>query len=72
MKLVITQKSELTLNLNQHFTFDIVGDEGEAILTSQTMECSPSTAVTELTAKLNAYQDEYAKSEDLPVGMEIS
>jgi len=72
MKLVITQKSELTLNLNQHFTFDIVGEEGEQILTSQTIECSPSTAVQDLTAKLNAYQEEYTKSEDLPVGMEIS
>lgn len=71
MKAVITQKSELTLNLSQHFTFDIV-DGDTPILTSQTMECSPSTAVQELTAKLNAYQEEYTKSEELPVGMEIS
>jgi len=71
MKLIITAKSELTLNLNQHFTFDIV-DGDTTILTSQTMECSPSTAVQDLTAKLNAYQEEYTKSEDLPVGLEIS
>ena len=72
MKAIITQKSELTLNLNQHFTFDIVGDDGEQILTSQTIECSPSTAVQELTAKLNAYQEEYTKSQELEIGMEIS
>jgi hypothetical protein len=72
MKLIITQKSELTLNLTQHFTFDILDEDGTPILTSQTVECSPSNAVQELTAKLNTYQEEYVKSEELPVGMEIS
>jgi len=72
MKAKITQKSELTLNLNQHFTFDILDDDGNTVLTSQTVECSPSNAVAEIAAKLQAYQAEYEKSQDLEVGMEIS
>jgi len=72
MKAIITQKSELTLNLNQHFTFDILDDDGNTVLTSQTVECSPSNAVAEIAAKLQAYQAEYEKSQDLEVGMEIS
>lgn len=72
MKAIIRQKSELTLNLTQHFIFDILSDDGEALLTSQSIECSPSTAITELTAKLNAYEDEYVKSQELPIGTEIS
>lgn len=72
MKAKITQKSELTLNLSQHFTFDILSDEGETVLTSQTVECSPSTAVNEIKAKVQAYQAEYDTSEELTIGMEIS
>lgn len=72
MKAIITQKSELSLNLNQHFTFDILDDDGNTVLTSQTVECSPSNAVAEIAAKLQAYQAEYEKSQDLEVGMEIS
>lgn len=72
MKVKITQKSELTLNLSQHYTFDILDDNGQAILTSQTIECSPSTAVNEIKAKVQAYQAEYETSEELTIGMEIS
>lgn len=72
MKAKITQKSELTLNLRQYFTFDILSDTGETILTSQAIECSPSTAVEEIKAKVQAYADEYETSEQLEVGTEIS
>jgi len=72
MRAKITTKSELTLNLSQHFTFDILDDDGNTVLTSQTVECSPSNAVAEIAAKLQAYQAEYEKSQDLEVGMEIS
>lgn len=72
MKAKITQKSELTLNLRQFFTFDVIADDGTAVLTSQTIECSPSTAVNDIQAKLQAYQEEYVKSAELEVGMEIS
>jgi hypothetical protein len=72
MKAIITQKSELTLNLKQYFTFDIVDADGSEILTSQSIECSPSTAVAEIQAKLQAYQQEYETSQELEIGQEIS
>lgn len=72
MKAKITQKSELTLNLTQHFIFDVLTDAGEAVLTSQAIECSPSNAVEEIKAKLESYQQEYTVSQDLEIGMEIS
>lgn len=72
MKAIITQKSELTLNLTQHFTFDVISDEGEAILTSQTVECVPSNAVNEIKSRVQAYEAEYQVSQELPEGLEIS
>ena len=71
MKAIITQKSDLTLNLNQHFTFDVVNGE-ETVLSSQTVECSPSVAVSEITNKLQAFEQEYTKSQELEIGTEIS
>lgn len=71
MKAKITSKSELTMNLRQSFVFDIVDDEGITLLTSQTVECSPSNAITEIKQKVLAYQEEYEKSQELPEGMEI-
>lgn len=71
MKAIITQKSELSLNLKQSFVFDILDDEGEVLLSSQTVECSPSTAITEIKQKVLAYQEEYEKSQELPEGLEI-
>jgi hypothetical protein len=71
MKAIITQKSELTLNLMQHFTFDILSDEGEEVLTSQSVECSPSNAVNEIRNKVAAFEEEYQKSQSLEIGTEI-
>lgn len=72
MKAIITAKSELSLSLSQHFSFDVLDDEGGTVLTSQSIEYSPSTAVAEITSKLQAYQEEYDKSQGLEVGTEIS
>lgn len=73
MKAKITDKSELTLQLTQHFTFDILNDEGEPLLISQSIECSPSNAINEIKAKIAAYQSEYELSaEELEIGTEIS
>ena len=72
MKAKITSKSELTMNLRQSFVFDILNDEDEVLLSSQTVECSPSTAITEIKQKVQAYQEEYEKSQELLEGMEIS
>lgn len=72
MRAKITSKSELTMNLRQSFVFDILNDAGDVLLSSQTVECSPSTAVDEIKAKVQAYAEEYETSEQLEVGTEIS
>lgn len=71
MRAIITQKSALTMNLRQSFVFDIVDDDGTVLLASQTVECSPSTAVTEIKQKIQSYQEEYERSQELPEGTEI-
>ena len=71
MKAIITQKSELDLNLQQSYTFDILeGDE--AILTNPTIRCSPSQAEDEIRAKVAAYETEYQLSAQLEEGTEIN
>jgi len=71
MKAIITQKSELDLNLQQSYTFDIY-DGDEAILTSQSVRCSPSQAQDEIRAKVAAYEVEYQLSAQLEEGTEIN
>lgn len=71
MRAIITQKSELDLNLQQSYTFDILeGDE--VILSSQAIRCSPSQAEDEIRAKVAAYEVEYQLSAQLEEGTEIS
>lgn len=72
MKARITQKSGLSLNLKQSYTFDILGDDGEVLLPSQTIECSPSNCADEIRTKLTAYAEEYEKSQEIEEGTEIS
>ena len=70
MRAIITQKSELDLNLQQSYTFDILeGDE--VILTSQAIRCSPSQAIEEIRTKVAAYEAEYQLSEQLEEGTEV-
>lgn len=71
MKARITQKSELDLNLQQSYTFDILNGD-EVILSSQAIRCSPSQAADEIRAKVAAYEAEYQLSEQLEEGTEIS
>lgn len=71
MRARITQKSELDLNLQQSYTFDIL--EGDTIvLSSQAIRCSPSQATDEIKAKVAAYEVEYQLSAQLEEGTEIS
>jgi hypothetical protein len=49
----------------------MLDDDNQTILTSQTVECSPSTAVDEIKQKVKAYEEEYERSQQLPEGMEI-
>ena len=71
MKAIITQKSELDLNLQQSYTFDILNGD-EVILTSQVVRCSPSQATDEIKAKVAAYEAEYQLSQQLEEGTEVS
>ena len=71
MKAIITQKSELDLNLQQSYTFDILNGD-EVILTSQVVRCSPSQAIDEIRTKVAAYEAEYEVSEQLDEGTEVS
>jgi hypothetical protein len=70
MKAIITSKSELTLNLTQHFVFDIV-DGDTPILTSQVVEAVPSNAEAEIKSRLDAFVAEYEISQNIQIGMEI-
>lgn len=71
MRAIITQKSELDLNLQQSYTFDILeGDE--VVLSSQAIRCSPSQAESEIRTKVSAYEVEYELSQQLEEGTEIS
>lgn len=72
MKAIITQKSELTLNLTQHFVFDVISDDDVVLLSSQSVECSPSNAINEIKSKVALFAEEYETSEQLEVGTEIS
>ena len=71
MKAIITQKSELDLNLQQSYTFDVLNGS-EVILTSQEVRCSPSQAEDEIKTKLDAYATEYELSQQIEEGTEIS
>lgn len=68
---VITQKSELDLNLQQSYTFDII-DDGKVVLSNQSHRCSPSQAEQEIRDKVSAYETEYQLSKQLEEGTEIS
>lgn len=72
MKAIITDKSELRLSdLTREYTFDIVDDEGEAILTSQVITSQPSSVVTQIQAIVAEYQVVYEDENDVEVGEEI-
>lgn len=66
MKARITDKSELSLALKQHYMFDIIDDNEETVLASQTIECSPSQAIAEIVSKVNQYETEFELSQELP------
>lgn len=70
MKARITDKSELTLSLLQHFTFDILDDDDNEVLTSQSIECMPSQAVNTIKTKIAEYQTEYELSQEIPTEIE--
>lgn len=72
MKARITSKSEIRLDLNQDVMFDILTDNDQTVLTSQTMAGPPSQLANMIKEKLLAYQVEYDVSQQLEIGAEIS
>ena len=72
MKARITAKSELRLSdLTREYTFDIITDEGEEILTSQVETAKPSEVVARLQEIVAEYQAAYEEEADVEVGEEI-
>ena len=72
MKAIITAKSELRLSdLTREYTFDIVSDEGETILTSQVISSRPSEVVGQLQSIVSEYQSVYEDLNDVEVGQEV-
>jgi len=71
MKAKIKDKSQLTLQLKQYFTFDILSDEGEVLLADQTIEATPSNAIEDIRKKLSEYQTEYELSASIELELEI-
>lgn len=72
MKAKITSKSELRLSdLTREYTFDVVTDNGQVILTSQTVTARPSEVVSRLTEIVSEYQAAYEDEADVEVGEEI-
>lgn len=72
MKAIITAKSELRLSdLTREYTFDIVSDEGDTILTSQVIESQPSGVVAQIQGVVAEYQAVYEDANDVEVGQEV-
>jgi hypothetical protein len=72
MKARLTAKSELRLSdLTREYTFDIVTDDGEEVLTSQVITAQPSGVVARLQEIVAEYQVVYEDANDVEVGEEI-
>jgi len=72
MRAKITTKSELRLSdLTREYTFDIVSDDGEAVLTSQVITAQPSSVISRLQEIVSEYQIVYEDENDVEVGQEV-
>jgi len=72
MKAKITAKSELRLSdLSREYTFDILTDDDELVLTSESLRARPNEIVGVLQAKVAEYQAAYEEANDVEVGEEI-
>lgn len=72
MKAKITGKSELRLSdLTREYLFDILDNEGNTILGSQSIISRPSEIVATLTNIVNEYRAVFEDENDVEVGTEI-
>lgn len=68
MKTIITAKSQLKWpSLTREYTFDILTDDDEAVLTSQVVEAAPSQIRTRLDEIKTEYQAAYEEANDVGV-----
>lgn len=69
MKAIITGKSELQLStLTRHYTFDIVDDDLEVVLSSQTIEESPGRVRGRLAEIVSEYKAVSEEALDVDIG----
>lgn len=72
MKAKITDRSELNwATLTRHYTFDVMTDDNEVVLTAQSIESRPSEVVATLQTKVAEYQAAYEEANDVEVGTEV-
>lgn len=72
MKAKITGKSELRLSdLTKEYTFDILTDNDEVILSSQIERAQPAQAKARIEEILNEYKLVYEYEDDLEIDDEI-
>lgn len=72
MKAKITAKSELRWPaLVRDYTFDILDDEGELILGSQSVEARPSEISGRIQQIVTEYQVAFEDENDVEIGAEI-
>lgn len=72
MKAKITAKSELRWpELQRDYTFDILDDDDNVILASQSMTSQPSAARARLEAIVAEYQTAFEDANDIEEGDEI-
>lgn len=68
MKTIITAKSQLKWpSLTREYTFDILTDDDEAVLTSQVVEAAPSQIRTRLDEIKTEYQAAFEEANDVEV-----
>lgn len=72
MKAIITGKSQLKWpSLTREYTFNILSDDDEEILTSQVIEAFPSEIRSRLDQIITEYQAAFEEASDVEVGEEI-
>lgn len=72
MKAIITDKSQLNWStLTRFYTFDLVDDNDEPIVTSQSIEARPAEVRDKLEDIKTDYETALAEANDVEVGEEV-
>jgi len=65
MKAIIKNKTEMNSDCTRGYTYDIHTDDGEILMSNQSLVCRPTALETLLTDRLNEVQREYEANIDL-------